>query len=483
VYTWDIAGSGYTLTVDGGIRSEDRYTGADSDHSSVNLIGANVNGVQPQATGSSSDLDEFRDWSVEIKIQSPQADRFRWLLGAYHFEWERRTKRVDFLSLRGQDRPYQLSDITNNALFGAVEFDFTDRLTGTAELRRATEWKGQTDWTQTPNVQAGPTNVTFSQKDDWKSTTPRFTLNFKVSPELTLYANYAKGFKPGGLNGQTAITAGRPNDVFFKQEESRNAELGVKSTWLDRRVTLNVAVFQIKVDDMQLTTPVNTGTGAVTSISTNQGSGEIKGLEIESRFKVNPELTLGLNYALADTKFTKGCDDFQFQITSGGGIFNPANPTDPARNLNGRGDCSIVGHPFPLAAKHTGSLTADYRTPVFGGDYELYVNSDLSYTSKKYIQVHNSAYTGDALLLGARFGIETDSWRVGVYGRNLLNEDSVPGATRWLHPYLIGTQAPGIANLDPGLPSTAIASYSLPRGIFGSLRRERQIGVEASYKF
>jgi outer membrane receptor protein involved in Fe transport len=483
VYTWDIAGSGYTLTVDGGIRSEDRYTGADSDHSSVNLIGPNVNGVQPQATGSSSDLDEFRDWSVEIKIQSPQADRFRWLLGAYHFEWERRTKRVDFLSLRGQDRPYQLSDITNNALFGAVEFDFTDRLTGTAELRRATEWKGQTDWTQTPNVQAGPTNVTFSQKDDWKSTTPRFTLNFKVSPELTLYANYAKGFKPGGLNGQTAITAGRPNDVFFKQEESRNAELGVKSTWLDRRVTLNVAVFQIKVDDMQLTTPVNTGTGAVTSISTNQGSGEIKGLEIESRFKVNPELTLGLNYALADTKFTKGCDDFQFQITSGGGIFNPANPTDPARNLNGRGDCSIVGHPFPLAAKHTGSLTADYRTPVFGGDYELYVNSDLSYTSKKYIQVHNSAYTGDALLLGARFGIEKDSWRVGVYGRNLLDEDSVPGATRWLHPYLIGTQAPGIANLDPGLPSTAIASYSLPRGIFGSLRRERQIGVEASYKF
>jgi iron complex outermembrane recepter protein len=484
LFTWDIAGSGYNFTVDGGLRAEDRYTGADSDHSSVNLIQANVNGVQPQSTGSSSDLDEFRDWSVEAKIESPQESRFRWLLGVYHFEWERQTKRVDFLSLRGQDRPYQLSDITNNAVFGSLEFDFTDQISGTVELRRATEWKGQTDWTATPNVQAGPTAApTFSRKDDWKSTTPRVTLDYQVSPELTLYANYAKGFKPGGLNGQTAITAGQLNNVFFQQEESRNTEIGMKSTWLDRRVTLNVAVFQIKVDDIQLTTPVSTPSGAITSISTNQGSGEIKGLEVESRFKVNQELTLGLTYALADTKFTKGCDDFQFQITSGGGTYNPANPTDPARNLNGKGDCSIVGHAFPLAAKHTASLTADYRTPVFGGDYELYVNSDLSYTSKKNIQVHGTAYTGDALLLGARIGIETDQWKVGLYGRNLLNEDSVPGATRWLHSYLIGTQAPGIANLDPGLPSTAVASYSLPRGIFGALRRERQIGVEASYKF
>jgi len=481
---YDIAGSGYDLIVDGGIRNEDRKSGSDSDHSSVNLIGANVNGVQPTATGAASDLDEFEDWSVEAKIQSPQNARFRWLLGYYHFELERRTYRVDFLSLDGQDNPYQLSDTTNNAVFGSAEFDFTDRLSATVEVRRAKEWKGQTDWTQVVNVQAGPTSApTFSSKGSWESTTPRATVNFKLTPDVMLYVNFAKGFKPGGINGATAITAGRLGDVFFQQEESRNYEIGMKSTWLEHRLLANVALFRIDVDDIQLTTPVNTGTGAITSISTNQGSGRINGLEIEGRFALTDHLTLGLNYALADTEFTKGCDDFQFQITSGGGIFNPANPSDPARNLNGRGDCSIAGHPFPLAAKHTGSVTADFRTPVMGGRYDLYVNGDLSYTSKKYIQVHSTAYTGDALLLGARFGLETDTWKVGFYGRNLLNEDSSPGATRWLHTYLIGSQAAGVANLDPGLPSTAIASYSLPRGIFGTLRRERQIGLEASYKF
>jgi hypothetical protein len=203
-------------------------------------------------------------------------------------------------------------------------------------------------------------------------------------------------------------------------------------------------------------------------------------VELEGRLRATDALTLGLTYALADTEFTEGCDDFQFQITSGGGTFNPANPNDPARNLNGSGNCSIVGHAFPLSAKNSASFTADYRRPVLDGRYELYVNSDLSYTDEKPVQVHGTAFTGEAILLGARIGIQTDSWKVGVYGRNLTNEDSSPSATRWLHSYLIGINN---VTLDPGLPSTAIASYTLPRGLFGVARRERQVGIDASYKF
>lgn len=490
-FRWDIMGSGYSMVLNGGTRDEDRKTGADSDHSQVNIIGPDINGVRALATGSSAARDTYEDWSGELRIESPQDDRFRWMLGVYHFEWENRNHRIDFASPGGQARPSQIFDIINTGYFGSVGFDFTDRLSATLEMRSATERKGQIDWTQVPNVPAGPTaaatyDSSIRGNDEWKSTTPRATVDFKLNEDVTLFAIWAKGYKPGGFNGAVAITNGRPLDESFKQEESVNYELGVKSQLMDRRLTLNVSVFKMKIDDIQLTTPItNATTGAVTSISTNQGDGEIKGLEIESRFAATDDLTLGFTYALADTKFTSGCDDFQFQITSGGGIFNPANPTDPARNLNGRGTCSIVGNPFPLAAKHTASLTADYSRPVFGGGYRLYVNSDLSYTSKKNIQVHNTAYTGSALLMGARVGIETDNWRAGFYGRNLLDESSAVGATRWLHSYLIGIPATAgpAATLDPGLPPTTVAAYSLPRGIFGTLRRERQIGLELNYKF
>lgn len=490
-FRWDIMGSGYSMVLNGGTRDEDRKTGADSDHSQVNIIGPDINGVRALATGSSAARDTYEDWSGELRIESPQDDRFRWMLGVYHFEWENRNYRIDFASPGGQARPSQIFDIINTGYFGSVGFDFTDRLSATLEMRSATERKGQIDWTQVPNVPAGPTaaavyDSSIRGNDEWKSTTPRATVDFKLNEDVTLFAIWAKGYKPGGFNGAVAITNGRPLDESFKQEESVNYELGMKSQLMDRRLTLNVSVFKMTIDDIQLTTPItNATTGAVTSISTNQGDGEIKGLEIESRFAATDDLTLGFTYALADTEFTNGIDDFQWQITSGGGIFNPANPTDPARNLNGRGNGSIVGNPFPLAAKHTASLTADYSRPVFGGGYRLYVNSDLSYTSKKNIQVHNTAYTGSALLMGARVGIETDNWRAGFYGRNLLDESSAVGATRWLHSYLFGIPATAgpAATLDPGLPSTAVAAYSLPRGIFGTLRRERQIGLELNYKF
>jgi outer membrane receptor protein involved in Fe transport len=489
-FRWDIMGSGYNLVLNGGWRDEDLKTGADSDHSSVNIIGANVNGIQPIATGGSSTIDTFQDWSSELRIESPQEDRLRWMVGIYHYEWENKIYRIDFASLGGQDRPYQLSDIINTGYFGSIGFDFTDRLSASLEIRRAEERKGQIDWTQVVNNQAGPTaaatyDSSLRGNDEWKSTTPRATVDFKLNEDITLYAIYAKGYKPGGFNGAVAISNGRPADESFLQEESVNYELGMKSQWFDRRLVLNVGVFKMKIDDMQLTTPITNSVGAVTSIATNQGDGEITGLEIESRYAVTDDFTVGFTYAMADTEFTTGIDDFQWQITSGGGIFNPANPTDPARNLNGRGNASIAGNPFPLAAKHTASLTGDYSRPVFGGDYRLYVNTDLSYTSKKNVQVHNTAYTGSALLAGARIGIETDSWRVGLYGRNLLNEDSLPGATRWLHSYLFGIPATAgpAATLDPGLPPTSVAAYSLPRGIFGTLRRERQIGLELNYKF
>jgi len=486
--SWNVMGSGYVFTLNGGSRSDDRKTGSDSDHSSVNIIGANINGFQSMATGASSGIDKYRDWSVEAKMESPQDQRLRWSVGAYRFDWEQKSYRIDFASLQGQDNPGAIYKIENNAVFGSAEFDFSDRLSASVEVRRAREKKGQLDFVARPNFQEGPIVLSYDSRlrgnDTWESTTPRVTVDFKATDDVTLYANYAKGYKPGGFNGAIAINVGRPLDEKFAQEQSVNYEFGMKSTWMDRRLLLNVAAFKTDVTQMQLTTPVfNTLASLVTSLSTNQGDGEVRGFEIEARFAASDELTLGLNYGLADTKFTQGIDDFQWVLTSGGGVFNPNNPSDPARNLNGRGNGSIVGNEFPLAAKHTGSVTADYVTPVFGGDYRLYVNTDLSYTSKKWVQVHNLAYSGAATLLGARIGLETDNWRVGLYGRNLTNEDSSPGVTRWLHGYLIGIAAGPAATLDPGLPPTSVASYSLPRGFFGVLRRERQVGIEANYKF
>ena len=482
--TWDIFGSGYTLTVDGGLREDKRKTGSDSDHSSVNIIQAPINGVQRQAVGAATGIDETSDYSVEVKLNSPEEARFRWLLGAYHYEQELRTFDMDFSTPNGQSEPWQIIDVLNTSFFGSVEFDFTDRLSASLELRRAKEYKQLNQRANRANFQT-PGATTFSGKDSWTATTPRVTVDFKLTPDITLFANYAKGTKPGGFNGAVASLNGRPQDVTFNEETSKNYEIGMKSSWLDNRLIANVSVFFLDAEDIQLTTPIqNSTTGAVTSIATNQGSGEIKGLELEARLAATENLTLGLTYAMADTEFTEGCDDFQYTLTSGGGVYRSTNPAS-SFNPTGQGDCSIVGNPFPLAAKNTASFTADYSRPIRDGGMKLYVNGDISFTDKRAVQVHDNPYTPATTLVGLRFGVQTDKWRAGVYARNLTNEDAVPSATRWLHSYLIGINN---VTLDAGLPPASVAgvanaAYSLPRGFFGILRRERQIGIEATYNF
>ena len=502
---WDIGGSGYKLTLDGGIRSEKRFTGSDSDHSALNIFPAPVNGVQNLANGAASDLTKIDDVTMELKVASPQNQKLRWLAGLYHYEQDVNTYVVDFYSLLGQKEPWRQLDIYNRALFGSLEYDFTDTISGTAELRRAEEVVGLYDRAQTRNADT-PGASNFGAKTKFTSTTPRVTLNWKITPDFMAYAVFAKGNKPGGFNGSVAIINGYNDNATFNPEETTAYELGFKADWFERRVSTAVAFYRNKIKDMQLTTPIqNANSGAVTSIVTNQGSGTSQGVEVDVQFKATRNLKLGLQYALADTKFTEGCDDFQYQLTSGGAAFIARAPAASA-NYTGRGTCSIVGNPFPLVAKNTGSLTADYERPAFGGgDRSFYWNSDLRFEDKKPVQVHNNPWTGSATLLGMRLGFKTDKWRLGIYGRNLTNEDSVVSATRWLHQFLFATGNPAATpntsvTLDPGparfmappagsglvCPATnpvcvPAAQYSLPRGFFGALRQQRQIGIEGTW--
>jgi iron complex outermembrane receptor protein len=489
--SWDIVG-GTTLTLSTAYRDEEKRTGSDSDHSSVNLI------LAPNAPCflCASDLDAYEDFSAELRLSSSEEERFRWTLGAFHFELDQDTRTINFTNMDGipdvrtpcpatgpfagqicSGSPYRFLDVYTDAYFGSLEFDITQQFTVTGELRYEEDTKAFSDLQ--PSTPASP--VTYD-KETFENTMPRLTLRYMPSADLNFFAIYAEGVKPGGSNGRVGTQAGQPQ---FQQEESKNYELGVKSRW-GGRVTTNLSLYFTDVTNQQLTTPVAIGAGAtttLTSIVTNQGNGEVKGAELELSWAATDTLLIGLTYALTDSEYTEGCDGDQFLLTSGGGTFNAMFPADQQpNNLNGQGDCSIVGHQFPLTSENTASVTVDFDLPL-RNDWNLYVNADATYESEKPVQVHNLAFIPEATVVGMRIGVETANWSAGVYGRNILDEDAPTAVTRWLQsPYLL---APG-ALVQPNTPPTTLipgASYTLPRGFFGSLRRERQVGLEFNYNF
>ena len=169
---------------------------------------------------------------------------------------------------------------------------------------------------------------------------PRFVANYKVSDDTLLYASYSEGNKSGGVNGQMELQLAY---LHMMKRRLKPIELGLKSTFMDGKLITNISAYKNEITNYQLTTPVATAAGAVTSIASNQGDVEVNGLELELTAFPSDNLQMGLTYAYTDAEIVKGCDDFQFTLTSGGFQIAPFDINDvstwnrPRVDANGDG--------------------------------------------------------------------------------------------------------------------------------------------------
>ena len=91
---------------------------------------------------------------------------------------------------------------------------------------------------------------------DW-NVSGDLTLSYKIAEDVLGYATYARGFKSGGIN-----LSGLPLDAnnlpiaaaaTVRPEKVDHFELGLKTQFADRRVTLNLAGFWTEIRDYQAT--------------------------------------------------------------------------------------------------------------------------------------------------------------------------------------------------------------------------------------
>jgi len=468
---WNL--NGWTLSSQTGWRDETRRFGSDSDFTDAFVVFIPAGVPVPPGTGPlfmNTTTSEISEWSQEFRIASPTDRDLRFLAGVFYYDYEFEQRALTFASPRTGNPFGNTDEITNKAVFGLVSYDINDRLTFTGEIRYQDEEKSRRD------LQPQTGAELFFGKESYTATTPRLTLDYQIDSERMVYFTYAQGAKPGGLNGSIGVPIGFPT---YEQETSDNFELGLKSTWLDGRLLVNAALFFIDASDVQLTTAVpSVDGGAITSVATNQGAAETFGFELEVRALLSDNMTLLGSYALADSEFTEGCDDFQYTLNTGGRLIAPGTESP---------ECSIKGNQLPLGSKHMASLGLDFRLPLNGG-LEFFAFPTVSYESKKYVQVHNLAYVPSTTLLNLRAGVRSSSgWELAAFARNLLDEDAPALATRWFD-LRHGFNAVGIPPEQTvaggcDINSGQCVDVGLPRSFFTSLRKGRTYGLELRYSF
>ncbi len=144
----------------------------------------------------------------------------------------------------------------------------------------------------------------YTNERTFNEFTPRVSLTYEATSDLTLYASYGRGFKSGGfdMRGDVILTPDTANG--YDPELVDTYEVGSKSRFWDGRATLNLAAFYSDYKGQQVTTQVPSG-ATIASFVDNVGSSTIKGLEAEGLLAITDELTANFAIGYIDAEFNK----------------------------------------------------------------------------------------------------------------------------------------------------------------------------------
>ncbi len=221
-----------------------------------------VSGYQDGNTAYRTDLDGtsaadwiFRDdvderiYSQEINLISPDTGRFNWIAGAYWQKDEYTFPPGEFLTATPPGNPateYWLEGSNPKktvAVFGQVGFDLTERL----QLEIGARYS-ESETTNDISVLQYGLPIEQQQTAKFDNVSGKVALNWDLSENHFLYAFYATGHRPGGLN--VPVGLGLPDP--FEEEEVRSSEIGWKAIWADGRVRTQVNAFHNSYDGFQV---------------------------------------------------------------------------------------------------------------------------------------------------------------------------------------------------------------------------------------
>ncbi|WP_218310559.1 TonB-dependent receptor [Alteromonas antoniana] len=407
-----------------------------------------------------------------------------------------------------------VNDITHTieqvAVFGQLEYDLTDTLTASVGARWYQiddEYKGSTstvdvsarvkafgsmdpdalaavglDPVEVQNsVNSGQLEVSELGSDGVLSvddTIFKFSLDWKATDDILLFANYSEGFRPpvtnrvgGGLaDNQSGKFEGFRIPVYSTTDTLDNYELGLKGDFLDGIVRVNATAYYSEISDLQTSRfdPTNISFLVFTD---NVGDAEIKGLDADITWLATDNLVVNAAFSLLDTELTSINEELV-------------------------GIAAGVGSELPYSANFSGNINARYFFELDDGKTG-YVNGSVSYTGDRLAGMVMDAYAMEdatQLIYGTGSGLKIQDEAAVFEGATYTdrNGEVIRGGRYVQESYMIANLAVGITNdewkaelfVDNVFDESAILNIDTqqftPKVV---TNRPRTVGVRFSYDY
>lgn len=367
--------------------------------------------LRAASLGTFPSYEKFTNTSHQLMLLSPGDKPLRWRLGVYYF-WERDDTGFNSFATAANPSGRTRDDrLENRAVFGGLDWDFTQQLTLSLEGRYARE---RIFAPACPECAFYPTTTDYSQVS--KDFTPRVTLSYKATPNNMVYALFSKGVKSARAGYVTVGGVVQP--IYADPEKLFNYEIGSKNSFFGGALTLNLAGFYDEVKDQQLVSTINrTIDGQTVTVSAvgNVGSSRIVGFEAESNWRVTPQLTLRGSVGYAKQEFTNANP---ILISSGSTAGFPVTPN---------GSVVLDGLTQANVPYWNGFVGGEYKLPEVGG-FQPALRVDGSYRGSYYATLSNTVKVRSAWTLDARLNLTSDMIDLALFGRNILNNQRAVGS-------------------------------------------------------
>ena len=268
-------------------------------------------------------------------------------------------------------------------------------------------------------IWAGPTRLSpangnlplFKDDGSFDDYTSEAGLEWRVTEEAMVYYNYSEGFKAG--TGQLGANAA---DII-EPETISNHELGLKSTWLENTLSLNVAAYAYEVDNIQLDRTLVGGPTGFRTVFENATTQDARGVEIELFWAASDVFRVNASVSFQDTEFGA------FLSTDPTNVANvpPVDPAAPFRPVT----VDIKGNAARQAPELALNLHGEYDFPLTGGALITLI-ADVSFKDEHYFSEFNNAlmYQDAYTIVDLRLKyVSADrKWTAALWAKNLNDE-------------------------------------------------------------
>ncbi|MDJ0709227.1 MAG: TonB-dependent receptor [Woeseiaceae bacterium] len=452
----------------------------------------------------SRDPQQMEDESIELRVIGPQDGRVRWLAGVNTYEQEFTSSGAggDATTSCFSVTPTLTDDLSTcipgttllfpNSLadsdkadvlgvFASVDFDVSDQITLIAEGRYQQDEITKGAGVLTPGAP--------SLKRSFDKFLPRLIGRWQPSESTNVFLSYAEGQIAGDFNARFINADQRERDQYIAAEpnitesldaeELKAIEFGWKQVWLDGQIQTNLAIYtqewtNIKgrsstlinetcraadigstgcdpADGIGVGDPkqISDGMGGLTPFFNSRnfllpGDADITGVELETWFRPNEDLTMTLNLSHIDSEYT----DYNFNFVAPFAGFS-----------------QMRGNSTPRQPEWSANATITQAFEI--GGFDAYARGEMIYQGEAFVDESNLAYIDDFALFNVRAGLGADNFLVEIFIKNLLDEDAWATGARWT---------------DFSSP-TQFAFLTAKQGVAVSPQDRREFGIRASYSF